>query len=119
MLKIKELREEFGFTQKELAEKVATTNKNIWAYEKGLAQPSIDALIKFAQVFNVSVDYLIGNTNDVETNFVSQSTDLSRDEQRLLRAFNVLDNITREKLIDDAEFYAKQQSPALKKQKKF
>lgn len=104
MLKIRELREENGFTQKELAEKVNTTNKNIWAYENGLAQPSIETLIKLAGVFKVSVDFLIGNADDFGA--VAVQNNLTREEERLLKSFRKLNDVAREKLIEDAEFYA-------------
>ena len=36
-LRLKELRINNSLSQKELAEKICTTNKNIWAYENGVA----------------------------------------------------------------------------------
>lgn len=104
MIRIKNLREEHGFTQKELAEKVDTTNKNIWAYENGLAQPPIEILIKLATVFNVSVDYIIGNSDDFGV--INTQNNLTKGEQRLLNAFSKSDEILKDKLIELAEFYS-------------
>ena len=104
MFKIKALREEARLTQKELAEKINTTNKNIWAYEKGIAQPSIETLIKLAATFNVSVDYLIGVTDDFEGQ--KKESALSYREQKLLRAFSQLENDEKDKIIEDCEYFA-------------
>ena len=39
------------------------SQQSIWKYENALSEPDIHTLIRFANYFNVSVDYLIGNTN--------------------------------------------------------
>lgn len=55
-----ELRENANLKQTELAEKVALRSSAISKYEKGLTQPNMDTLIKFAELFHVSTDYLLG-----------------------------------------------------------
>jgi len=60
MLRIRELRLENNLTQKELAEKISSTSKNIWAYENQISIPPLDVLIKLADFFNCSIDYLGG-----------------------------------------------------------
>jgi len=57
--KIKELRDGRGWTQNELAEKLGTDGRMISHYEKGKNIPSADILIKMAELFNVSIDYLL------------------------------------------------------------
>jgi transcriptional regulator with XRE-family HTH domain len=57
--RIKELRKNKGFTQGELAEKMNFDSKMISYYENGKSIPSVDALIKLAEIFDVSVDYLL------------------------------------------------------------
>jgi len=54
------LREDADLSQKELAERLNLKSSAISKYEKGLSQPSIPTLIKIAEIFNVSVDYLLG-----------------------------------------------------------
>lgn len=58
--RLKELRLQHGFTQEELGAILGVTGANCTRYEKGLAQPKITTLIKIAQIFGVSVDYLLG-----------------------------------------------------------
>lgn len=54
------LLEECNMKQKELAEKVGTTNVTICRYINAERIPRIDVAIKIASVFNVSLDYLLG-----------------------------------------------------------
>ena len=49
-------------TQKELADKVKVTPKAISFYELNQREPSNELLKSFSQIFNVSVDYLLGNS---------------------------------------------------------
>lgn len=58
--RIYELRKENGLTQKQLAEKVGTTADSIYSWEKGRSEPSSDYLVRLADVFDVSVDHLLG-----------------------------------------------------------
>ena len=55
-----ELREAANLKQIELAEQVSLKSGAISKYEKGVSQPSMDTIIKFSEIFNVSVDYLLG-----------------------------------------------------------
>jgi transcriptional regulator with XRE-family HTH domain len=57
---LKKLREENNYTQVTLAENVGIMQQNISAYENDRSAPNIENLIKFAQLFNVSIDYLVG-----------------------------------------------------------
>ncbi|MGP8315006.1 helix-turn-helix domain-containing protein [Enterocloster aldenensis] len=63
MLKIKELRSERGISLRELSNQLEISYSSLGKYERGEQQPNIDTLIKLANYFNVSVDYLIGNSN--------------------------------------------------------
>lgn len=47
-------------TQKKLAEVVGTTDDCIFFWEKGRAEPSIEEIIRLADIFEVSTDYLLG-----------------------------------------------------------
>ena len=47
-------------SQKELAERLNIAKSVISFYESGDRMPSYDVLIKLAQIFNVTTDYLLG-----------------------------------------------------------
>ena len=63
-MRLKELRTKKGVSQLRLATELNTTQNTISRYETGEREPGIDELIKIADYFNVSVDYLIGRTED-------------------------------------------------------
>ncbi len=54
------LRRERGLTQAELAQKMKLKQYNISDYEIGRIEPNVATLIRFAEVFNVSLDFLVG-----------------------------------------------------------
>jgi len=58
---LKELRSNCGLTQFQLAKILDISKSNISKYEAGSVEPNMDTLIRIANYFNVSVDYLFGN----------------------------------------------------------
>lgn len=60
MKNIKQLREQKGVTQTELAKQMGVVRSTICQYEKGVHEPDLETLIKLADYFGVSVDYLLG-----------------------------------------------------------
>ncbi len=50
-------------TQCQLASKLNITQPSYIRYENGSSEPSIDTLIRLADIFDVTVDYLIGRTD--------------------------------------------------------
>ena len=63
-VRLKELRKQKGISQLRLATELNTTQNTISRYETGEREPGIDELIKLADYFNVSVDYLLGRTEN-------------------------------------------------------
>jgi transcriptional regulator with XRE-family HTH domain len=63
-VRLKELREEANITQEELGNQIGQTKSNISKYENGLLEPNIDTLRLLSQYFDVSVDYLLGISNE-------------------------------------------------------
>lgn len=58
--KLRELRTAFGMTQAELASRLRVTKSVVSYYELHERTPSPDVLIKLADIFHVSTDYLLG-----------------------------------------------------------
>ena len=67
-MRLKELRKKKGISQLRLATDLNTTQNTISRYETGERDPGIDELVKIADYFNVSVDYLIGRTENPSMN---------------------------------------------------
>lgn len=59
-LRIKELRQSLGMTQKEFAEGLNITASALSAYEKNNINPSISIAKRIAEVYHVSIDWLCG-----------------------------------------------------------
>lgn len=54
------LRHKLGLSQRNLAQKLGLNPSTYFRYEKSQREPSIDVLIKIAEFFNVTTDYLLG-----------------------------------------------------------
>ena len=67
--RLKELRLEQGYTQQALADMIKVHGSegmhgmSISGYERGIRKPSFEVLDALADIFNVSLDYLLGNTD--------------------------------------------------------
>lgn len=79
--KVKILRKEMNMTQTELADKLNIGKTTVSNYETNYSTPDNDMLLKLSSVFNVSVDYLLGNSDiknpyNTEENVESKNIDL-------------------------------------------
>lgn len=50
--------------QKDIANAIGITTRNYQRYEKGEQQPTLPVVIKLADYFDVSLDYLVGRSDD-------------------------------------------------------
>ena len=57
---LKELRQQAGLTQKQLAERLWLSKATVSYYEQSMRYPSPEILVKLSKVFHVSTDYLLG-----------------------------------------------------------
>lgn len=64
--RIAKIRKEKGFTQLELAEKIGITRSHVSKYEIGWIRLYDEMLIRFAIALDVSLDYLVGLTDNPE-----------------------------------------------------
>lgn len=55
-------RENKNMTAKEVGKKIGVSKQTIYCMENGTNNPSVDTLIKLAELYNVSTDYLLGLT---------------------------------------------------------
>ena len=58
--KIKSLRLSCNYSQVDVAEKLSVTKQTISNWENNNIQPSVDMLVKIADLFGVTTDYLLG-----------------------------------------------------------
>lgn len=65
--RLKELRKNSGFTQKQMATKIGVATVTYVKYERGENEPNIETLESLATIFNVSIDYLLGHTEEISS----------------------------------------------------
>ncbi|MDE5602277.1 MAG: helix-turn-helix domain-containing protein [Clostridia bacterium] len=63
--RIKQLRVEDGLSQAQLAKAVGISQSAIAVWELGARTPSADAIIKLAEYFGVTADYILGLSDDI------------------------------------------------------
>ena len=62
-MRLKEIRKARGISQLKLAMDLNTNQNTISRYETGEREPGIKELIRIADYFNISIDYLLGRTD--------------------------------------------------------
>ncbi len=68
-MRLREIRKAKGISQIKLAMELNTTQNTISRYETGEREPGIAELIRLADFFGVSVDYLLGLTDNPHRNY--------------------------------------------------
>ena len=80
--RLKSLREEHNMTQAQIGKIICVSRSTVSGYETKGRQPSHEKLIILAELFNVSMDYLIsGDSNSFEQDSPSFATGQTLDEQ--------------------------------------
>ena len=95
MIKIKELRKTAGLTQENAAKKLNISRQVFANYENEINQPSPEMLCEIADLFNCSIDYLVGR-EDEDGAIVISGNHLSDDETALLDKLRQLQPIKKE-----------------------
>ena len=92
--RLKSLRLEAGLTQKEISEKLSISQPQYARWEAGKRSPTSETLQKFADFFDVSTDYLLGNSDSrysdeqldgMEIFFRNQTQDMTEQEREEFR----------------------------------
>jgi len=62
--RLKKLRNNANLSQKELSDRLHINRSTYARYETSSTQPDFDTLVKLANYFNVTTDYILGNSDD-------------------------------------------------------
>lgn len=119
-IRIKDLRKERNITQSDLAKILNVTQDSISLWEKNKRVPDTQYIIQLADYFEVSVDYLLGRSDDfgnVTVTTASSSAVLTPDEQELLELYKKLPK-TRQKTVLDTIRYMSESSDISDKKSK-
>lgn len=74
--RIKQARQEAGYTQEQVANAIGIARSNIGKYETGKLEPDLEKLAKLAQFYNVSINWMLGVT--LEPTIAPQQTSRPR-----------------------------------------
>ena len=92
-MKLKELRKNEKLNQSEIAQKLNIPLMTYNNYENEKTEPNIETLIKIANFYNVTIDYLIGR------DFANDIGYLSNTERELLNTFKQLKPLNQIKIL--------------------
>lgn len=62
--RLKSLRQESGFTQQEVANKIGINRGSYSNWENGKREPTLENVVKLAKLFKTTTDFLLGVTDD-------------------------------------------------------
>lgn len=79
-LRLRELREKKRLSQQQLADWLGLTRSSISNYENNTQTPPADTLVRLADIYGVSVDYLLGVKNDRKRVLVIEGLTLSQEK---------------------------------------
>ena len=104
MIKLKTLREQNNLTQRAFAEKLDVTHGAIGMWETGKRDPDIETLIKMSDFFGVSIDYLVGHSNEpYAVSTPAPADEYSAEEKRIIAAYRALSAGMQEYMLETVE----------------
>lgn len=74
--RLKKLRKDAGLTQVDVAEKLGISQPAYASWERGIKKPTQENLVKLSKILYVSVDFLLGNTENKQTSDVLENIEL-------------------------------------------
>ena len=80
---MRKLRDERGWTQQEVADRLKVNKQTISQYERGVREPHIDMLCAIADLYQISVDELVGHGTPSPAHPVSVNPSLSQEHPAL------------------------------------
>lgn len=91
--RLQELREDKGISRKDLAASLNITVSALGMYEQGRREPNMEMLIRLADYFNVSLDFLVGRSfNEDETRKIIEALHLKNEIDKLPQGYkNIID----------------------------
>ena len=111
VLRLKEIRNEYQYSQLKLSEQLGVSRSAVAMWESGSSQPDNDMLLRIADIFGVSTDYLLGK-NGYKKKRLPQSADAITFDDFTYAMHNEAKDLTpenKQKLLELAQFFKEQQ----------
>ncbi len=100
--KLKALRLENDMTQEYVAKRLNVARSTVAGYETKNRQPSHEKLTALAELFHVSVDYLISDSDTFDMNITANPT-ITEDEEHLLSYYRTLSEKSKDDLLEHCQ----------------
>lgn len=101
MDRLKELRTGAGLTQQDVAKLLGVERSTYVKYERGSSDPPTSTLIRLADYFGVSVDFIIGHTPSLSSVMPPK---VSKNDISILEKFHSLDKMAQARILNALEF---------------
>ena len=101
--RILQLRQQYNLSQRALAIKIETSQKSIDNWEKGITEPTACVLVRMADLFGCSIDYILGREDELG-NIPSYPVDFDKESETLLSYYRKCDETHKKSLLSYARF---------------
>lgn len=99
--RIRQVRKEQHKTQKQVGEAVGLSDRAIAHYENGIREPSLTTWLKLATFFNVSIEYLMGISNQSEIEGENELSDIFNSFDKVIEITQKIKKTTEKKLDEE------------------
>ena len=115
MIRLRELREERGWTMRDASKFLKKSYTTYVNHEKEYREPNAEDLVAYAKAYNVSVDYLVGRT-DIKKPALNEEGWV---EDSTMEILDILDELTNENIETLREYalFLKQRQQSQESQK--
>lgn len=101
---LKQLRQSRKMTQQDVAQFLGVDRSTYVKYERGTSDPPTATLVRLADYFNVSVDFLLGHAAAVSVPGQAAAVQLNAADAELLRKFHALDDMAQARILNSLDF---------------
>ena len=105
MKNLKKLRKEYRLSQQKLADILHVSQQSVYKYENDITSPDIETLIRMADFFNTSIDYLVEHTDISHKIEPVEDVMLNKEEASFIRNYRKLTAKQKHLLNEIAEDY--------------
>lgn len=101
---LKQLRQSRKMTQQDVAQFLGVDRSTYVKYERGTSDPPTATLVRLADYFSVSVDFLLDHAAAASVPGQAAAVQLNADDAELLRKFHALDDMAQARILNSLDF---------------
>ena len=116
MNKIRELRLSLGLTQADLAKMLGLNHSAVGKYERCELEPSLSTLRLLSRIFECSIDYIVGNSDDFgNVTIANAGAQLPAEAQELVEMFLSLSPAHRIQILEYTKYFTERENATKKR----